>query len=240
MSYPVIGITTMRRVNQAGMPLSSVAEAYVEALLQAGASPLLIPNSLSEQALGEVYSRLDGVLFSGGGDIEPQAFRGENHPTVNGVEADRDQLEIDLLQKLVEDGKPLLGICRGQQLVNVALGGSLFTDIADQVSGAAKHDYYPGWDRDFLAHSVQVEQGTRLAGILGEQEIQVNSFHHQAVRELGAGLIPTAYSPDGILEGIELLDHPFALAVQWHPEWLTAHQLMRALFKAFVQAASSF
>jgi putative glutamine amidotransferase len=240
MSYPVIGITTMRRVNQAGMPLSSVAEAYVEVLLEAGASPLLIPNALSKQALSDVYSRLDGVLFSGGGDIEPGAFRGENHPTVNGVEVDRDQLEIHLLQKLVEDGKPLLGICRGLQLVNVALGGSLFTDIADLVPGAAKHDYYPGWERDYLAHSIQVVDGTQLAGILGEQVIRVNSFHHQAVRELGAGLIPTAYSPDGILEGIELIDHPFALAVQWHPEWLTAQQPMRALFKAFVRAAESF
>jgi putative glutamine amidotransferase len=221
------------------MPLASVAEAYVEALIQAGASPVLIPNALSEGALDELTPRLDGVLFSGGGDIEPEFYNATNNSKVSGVELDRDRLEIYLLEKLVVEGKPLLGICRGQQSINVALGGTLYADIADQVPGSAKHDYYPGWERDYLAHSVEVEAGTRLADILCETEVEVNSFHHQAVEQLAPGLTPTAYSPDGIIEAVELADHPFALAVQWHPEWLTAHHPMRALFRAFVEAASA-
>lgn len=239
MRYPVIGVTTMHRVSQAGMPLVSVAEAYVEGLIQAGASPLLIPNTLSEMALDELIPHLDGVLFSGGGDIEPQFFGAGNHPKVSGVELDRDHLEIYLLQKLLAEGKPVLGICRGLQLINVALGGSLYADIADQVPGSAKHDYYPGWERDYLAHPVQVESGTHLAEILGEKVIRVNSFHHQAVEQLGSGLIPTAFAPDGVIEGIEIVDYPFALAVQWHPEWLMAQKPMRDLFQAFVLAADS-
>jgi putative glutamine amidotransferase len=239
MGVPIIGVTTMRREYQSGMPLASVAEAYVEALIQAGASPVLIPNALSEEALDELTPRLDGVLFSGGGDVDPQFYSTENYSKVSGVELDRDRLEIYLLEMLVSEGTPFLGICRGQQSINVALGGTLYADIADQMPGSAKHDYYPGWERDYLAHSVKVERGSRLADILGESEVEVNSFHHQAVEQLAPGLTPTAYSPDGIIEAVELADHPFALAVQWHPEWLTAHQPMRALFQAFVEAASA-
>lgn len=236
MTYPVICITTMRRENEAGMKLASLAEAYVEALTQAGACPVLLPNALSPEALDALVPRLDGVLFSGGGDIDTDFYQSEDHPKVNGVEIQRDQLEIALLRQQVAEGKPFLGICRGMQLINVALGGSLYADIADQVPGAAKHDYYPGWERDYLAHPVSVDRGTCLAGILGEREVEVNSFHHQAVRQLAPGLAPTAYSPDGIMEACELPDHPFGLAVQWHPEWLTAYAPTRSLFQAFVEA----
>ncbi|MES0361817.1 MAG: gamma-glutamyl-gamma-aminobutyrate hydrolase family protein [Anaerolineales bacterium] len=237
MSYPVIGVTTMRRKNSAGMTLASLAEAYVDALTQAGACPVLIPNALPEAALDELLPRLDGVLFTGGGDIETTYYQEQVHPKVSGVEPDRDRLEIILLKKVVQESKPFLGICRGLQLINVGLGGSLYTDIADQVPGAAKHDYYPDWKRDHLAHPVEVNQDTRLADILGGSEVEVNSLHHQAVRQLAPGLVATASSPDGIIEALELVDHPFGLAVQWHPEWLTAHAAMRALFKAFSDSA---
>jgi len=236
MTYPVIGVTTMRRENSAGMSLVSLAEAYVEALTQAGACPVLIPNALPEVALDGLLSRLNGVLFTGGGDIETNYYQAAAHPKVSGVEPARDQLEINLLKRVVSHGKPFLGICRGLQLINVALGGTLYADIADQVPGADKHDYYPGWERDYLAHSVSVDQETRLAGILGESVVDVNSFHHQAVRQLAPDLVPTAYSPDGIMEACELPDHPFGLAVQWHPEWLTADAPMRGLFQVFVEA----
>jgi putative glutamine amidotransferase len=125
------------------------------------------------------------------------------------------------------------------QLVNVGMGGSLYADIVDQVPGASKHDYFPDWGRDFLAHSVQVHQESKLAAILGEREVEVNSLHHQAVHQLATDLNPTAYSPDGLVEACELPGHPFGLAVQWHPEWLTAHTTMRALFRAFVEAANT-
>lgn len=239
MNYPIIGITTMRRVNQYGMRLSSLAETYVDALQQAGACPVLIPNNIPESALNELLSRLDGVVFSGGGDIDPGFYQAEDHPKVDSVDQQRDRLEISILERVVHEKKPFLGICRGLQLINVGLGGSLYADIAEQVPGAAKHDYYPDWDRDHLAHTVQIQEESKLAAILGQRELQVNSMHHQAVEQLAAGLIPTACSPDGLVEGFELPGHPFGLAVQWHPEWLTAHQPMRALFAAFIKAADS-
>ena len=237
MTYPVIGVTTMRRENPAGMAHTSLAEAYVKALIHAGGCPLLIPSNLDEPAADELLSRLDGVLFSGGGDIDTQFFSAKNHPTVKGVDIERDRVEMYLLEKLVAEGKPFLGICRGLQLVNVGMDGSLYTDIADQVPGAVKHDYYPEWERDHLAHSVEIIPGTQLAGIMGTSVVEVNSLHHQGVHQLAEDLLASAYSPDGLVEAVELPGHPFGLAVQWHPEWLTAHAPMRALFRAFVDAA---
>ena len=239
MTYPVIGVTTMRRENQVGMRLSSLAEAYIEALSQAETCPVLIPNLVPEAALDNLLSRLDGVLFTGGGDIMTSYYQDADHPKVSGVEADRDRLELLILERVVNDGKPFLGICRGLQLINVGLGGTLYADIADQVPGAARHDCYPDWERDYLAHSVEVGQGTRLAGILGEGMVEVNSLHHQAIRELAPDLVATAYSPDGIVEAVEMPDHPYGIAVQWHPEWLTAHNAMRALFADFAGAANN-
>ena len=239
MTYPVIGVTTMRRENQVGMRLSSLAEAYVEALSQAETCPVLIPNLVPEAALDNLLSSLDGVLFTGGGDIETSYYQDADHPKVSGVEADRDRLELLILERVVNDGKPFLGICRGLQLINVGLGGTLYADIADQVPGAARHDCYPDWERDYLAHSVEVGQGTRLAEILGSGVIEVNSLHHQAIRELAPDLVASAYSPDGIVEAVEMPDHPYGIAVQWHPEWLTAHNTMRALFADFAGAANN-
>lgn len=237
MSYPIIGVTTMRTKNSAGTPLASLAEAYVDALIQAGAYPVLIPNAFPETAMQELLPRLDGVLFTGGGDVAVSYYQGQSHPKVRGVEQDRDRLEISLLKKVVDEGKPFLGICRGLQVINVGLGGSLYADIADQVAGADKHDYYPDWRRDHLAHPVELDMDSRLAGILGAGQVEVNSLHHQAIRQVAPDLVATANSPDGIVEAVELPDHPFGLAVQWHPEWLTVHAPMRALFRAFTEAA---
>jgi putative glutamine amidotransferase len=240
MVYPVIGVTTMRRKNQFGMRLSSLAEAYVAALVQAETCPVLIPNLLHEDALDELLPRLDGVVFAGGGDIKTSYYQDVDHAKVSGVEVERDKLELQLLERITDEGKPFLGICRGLQMINVGMGGTLYTDIADQAPGAAKHDYYPDWERDYLAHSVEVASETRLAGILGEGEVEVNSLHHQAIRELAPELKATAYSPDGIVEAVELPDHPYGIAVQWHPEWLTAHQSMRDLFTDFAAAAVKY
>ncbi len=236
MAYPVIGVTTMRRKSKFGMKISSTAEAYVQALVQAGVCPVLIPNQLTEEALQTLISRLDGVVFTGGGDIETSFYQGEDHPKVDGVEADRDRVELNLLEKVVDQGMPFLGICRGLQLINVGLGGTLYADIADQVPGANKHDFYPDWERDYLAHPVEVDPGTKLASIIGDGQVEVNSLHHQSVDKVAADLVVTAIAPDGIIEAIELPDHPFGLAVQWHPEWLTAHKRMRAIFAAFADA----
>jgi putative glutamine amidotransferase len=206
---------------------------------RAGAIPVLIPLGLPEDDLNQLLSSLDGVLFTGGGDIDPALYGGVPHATVHEIDPDRDQMEIHLVRRAVERGGPFLGICRGLQVINVALGGSLYTHIQDQHPNALKHDFFPGHPRNFLAHPIKVDEGTTLAGILDQPVVQVNSLHHQGIHRLAPSLTPSAYAPDGLTEAIELRSHPFGLAVQWHPEWLQDQDEMRALFEAFVQASAN-
>jgi putative glutamine amidotransferase len=239
MSIPLIGITIYRSTNKNGLPINAVNESYIQALIQAGAAPVLIPLNLPEAALQALLDRLDGVLFTGGGDIAPELFGEQLHTRMYDVDTDRDRIEIHLVQALADQQRPFLGICRGIQVINVALGGTLYTDIADQHAGALRHDNYPNIPRDYLAHPVQINETSRLALILGKTGVEVNSLHHQAIRQPAAALTTTAYAPDGIIEAVELPDHPFGVGVQWHPEHLQDYEPMRALFKAFVQAAQS-
>jgi len=239
MPRPLIGITTARLLNKANIHVLSVAEAYVQAVLGAGGLPVLLPLGLDEPTISELLARLDGLLFTGGGDIAPERYGGQPHERVYDVDLDRDRIELSLVDWTARQGKPFLGICRGFQVVNVALGGSLYEDILDQHAGALKHDYFPGYPRDQLVHPVQLTPGSRLASILGQTEVQVNSLHHQGVRQVPGVLTTTALAPDGIPEAVELPGHPFGLAVQWHPEWLQAHAPMRALFRALVEAAEN-
>ena len=238
MTYPVVGVTTMGRKNQYGMRLTSLAEAYVQALTQAGICPVLIPSQMPESAMEDLLERLDGILFTGGGDIAAEFYGGEDHARINGVEKERDRLELLLLQRVVEGGIPFMGICRGLQLINVGLGGNLYADIAQESPASDKHDYYPDWERDYLSHTVEVEEGSQLATILGKASVDVNSLHHQAIHRLAPDLVATAHAPDGIIEAVELPGHPYGLAVQWHPEWLTAYSEMRNLFASFAEATS--
>ena len=234
---PLIGITACHVTTAEGHPAVRILRAYVTAIMEAGGVPLLIPPDLDEPSWRTLLPRLDGVLFSGGADIGLDHFAGEPHPTID-VEADRDALELPLLRAAVQADMPTLGICRGLQVMNVALGGTLYTHILDQLPGALQHDWHDK-PRNTLAHPVRVEEGTRLAEVLGSPLVEVNSLHHQGIKDLAPGLKPTAYTSDGLIEGIELPDRKFALAVQWHPEWMTEHEEMRRLFKAFVEAASS-
>jgi len=236
---PIIGLTTFRALSPYGYQTLSLTEAYVQALDQAGACPVLIPLGLGESALSGLVKRLDGVLFTGGGDVHPERYGSVTHPKVSYVDEDRDRVEIQLLHEVISKELPVMGICRGLQLINVALGGSLYEDIQDQHPEAVKHDYFPGYPRNYLAHPVQVEAGSRIAQILGSASIQVNSLHHQGIRRLASGVKATAVAPDDVIEALELDGYPFGLAVQWHPEWLGEHLAMRSLFAAFVEAAKS-
>jgi putative glutamine amidotransferase len=198
----------------------------------------MIPLGLPEEDLDRIRLKLDGLLLSGGGDIDPAVYGGLPHSTVSEIDPDRDRVELYLARRFVDARRPLLGICRGLQLLNVALGGTLYTDIADQLPGAVAHDLWPGRGHDHDHHMVRIEEETRLAGILGRPMVEVNSLHHQGVRDLAPGLIPTAYAPDGLVEAFELPDHPFGLAVQWHPERLVGERAMPALFEALTRAAA--
>jgi putative glutamine amidotransferase len=236
MSRPLIGITARHAPTAQGLTAVQILRAYVTAIVEAGGAPVLIPPDLPEDGWRSLFNRLDGILFSGGADIGLEHFDGEPHPTVD-VEAARDAIELPLLRAAVDGDKPFLGICRGLQVMNVALGGTLYTHILDQHPNALQHDQSEGKPRTFLAHSVRVEEGTRLAEILGAPLVQVNSLHHQGIKDLAPGLKATAFAPDGLIEGIELPDHRFAIAVQWHPEWMTEHEEMRKLFRMFVEVA---
>lgn len=233
---PIIGITVNRSTDSHGQEIASVTQAYLDAVVQAGGVPTLIPASLGDGGGQALYQRLDGILFSGGGDIAVEYSGGQEHPQVSGVEPLRDTLELSLLRAAVADGKPILGICRGCQLLNVGLGGTLYTHIADQLLGALKHDM-PSNKRTFLAHTVMIEAETGLGAILGEPVLSVNSHHHQGLDAIGSGLRVAGRAPDGLVEAIEISGHPFGLAVQWHPEWLTNQPSMRNLFSRFVMAA---
>lgn len=233
MSIPIIGLTTSRDLANETI---RVNEAYVQGISQAGGIPVLIPLGISEQALAAMAVKLDGILFTGGIDVEPARYGADNqHPKLGEVDKDRDRVELFLYQEITRLGLPFLGICRGIQLVNVAMGGTLYIDIPSQYAGAIQHDYH-GYPRKTLAHSVEVVD-ERLASILGATRQEVTSFHHQAVEKLAPVFKATAYAPDGLIEALELPGYPFGLAVQWHPECMLDEPSMQSLFRAFVMAA---
>jgi putative glutamine amidotransferase len=239
MAYPMIGVTTYQGKNDKNLPVLAILRAYVDALVQANSVPVLIPASLTEESVGVLYEHLNGILLTGGGDIALDRFNGEPHSQIDDVDTERDAIELSLLKAFVLGKKPFLGICRGFQVINVGMGGTLYTNIDDQMPGSQKHDFYPDFPRSYLAHTVNVKSGTHLAEILSETNLSVNSLHHQGAKEIPMVLTPTAYAPDGLVEAVELPDHPFGIAVQWHPEWLTDQPASRRLFRSFVAAASN-
>ena len=210
---------------------------YTRAIAHAGGAPVLLPLVEDQDTLRAVYERLDGVLLPGGGDINPRCYGQTPRPEagVYGVEDLLDHVELALACWALEDGKPLLGICRGQQLLNVACGGTLYQDVHTELEGAEPH--WQEGPRDYLAHPIAVVPDSRLAAALGATDLRVNSLHHQAVAAIAPGFRGVARAPDGVLEGLEHESHPFALAVQFHPEELTpGHSPSARLFTAFVAA----
>lgn len=235
---PVIGITAGHSKNEYDQPTVLLVDAYLQAVIGAGGLPVVVPASLGGEGSSAVYARLDGILFSGGGDIAPERFGAEPHPRITDVDAARDDLELDLLQRAVADGKPFLGICRGFQVVNVGLGGTLYTHLPDQLPGALHHDN-PGNRRHDLVHEVQMEKASRIGKVLAEPRSAVNSHHHQGIRDLAPGLRADGHTKDGLIEVVELAGHPYGWAVQWHPEWLTDLEPTRRLFASFIEACAS-
>jgi putative glutamine amidotransferase len=239
MSLPLIGITTFHTRNpEKGVTYLSVTEAYAAAMREAGGIPVMIPLGLQSDALERLVSWIDGVIFTGGGDIDPDRYGAPPHPLINEVDPARDELELQLVQAAVSRGVPFLGICRGLQTINVAMGGTLYADIQMEHPNALQHACFQDAPRDHLAHEIRIREGSLLADILGAHEARVNSGHHQGILELAPGLEATAFAPDGIIEAVEISGYPFGLAVQWHPEWITALPPMLGLFKALAQAAS--
>jgi len=196
---------------------SRIADAYVNAVVKAGGTPILIPLITNEEALEEIVGRIDGLILSGGGDIYSQFFGEELHPAVESYDLERDRYEIALVKQAVEQQLPVLGICRGSQLINVAFGGNLIQDIPSQVpESTVNHNQEEA--RETATHSVQVNPESMFYQITHAERIMVNSFHHQAVKDVAPGFKAIAWSEDGVIEAIESVEEKAILGVQWHPE----------------------
>jgi putative glutamine amidotransferase len=240
---PVIGISAYREQARWGawdLPAVLLPDRYVAQVAQAGAIPVLLPPMAG---IDEVVGRLDGIVLSGGGDIDPARYGAERSPHCGPANPGRDDAELALLTAAVAARLPILGICRGLQVLNVALGGSLHQHLPDLV-GHEGHSPEPG---GFGTHDVSVAPGSRLASILGRTDLTdhlpvvVPTHHHQAADRLGDGLVATAWAADGTIEAMELdpAQHPFAVAVQWHPEAGDDPSLFRALTAAAARNAAT-
>jgi gamma-glutamyl-gamma-aminobutyrate hydrolase PuuD len=228
---PIIGITSYLVPAAWGawnMEAALVPADYVRAVSAAGGVPLLVPPGSS---LAETLDVVDGLVFSGGSDLDPSLYAAEAHPETNGVVRERDDFELELMRAALERDVPMLAICRGSQVLNVALGGDLEQHVPDRV-GTELHREVPGV---FSEHDVEVVDGTRLASILGDRH-DVKSHHHQGFGALGSGLQEAARAPDGTLEALEDPSRRFTLGVLWHPEAGED----RALFEALVAEAAAY
>ena len=236
---PLIGITTANYTNEYGWDYNIGYTANAKAIVKAGGLPVFVPISIPESAIQAIYDRLDGVLLSGGGDIDPSCYGAEPHPLTAWIDNERDAVELNLVKRSLEDDLPLLGICRGHQMLNVALGGQLVQDVATELQPSVKHDFPLTSSRRDVVHTVTIDEDSRLRDILGDETVQVNSLHHQAVVKAGESAKVIGRSADGLIEAVEIEGKTFAISVQWHPEDLVDnHGSANLLFEAFIQAAS--
>jgi putative glutamine amidotransferase len=241
---PLIGIPTLTdRDAQGHHPVRfSNNTAYSTAVLAGGGIPVLLPLITDRERLRTLYTRLDGLLLPGGVDVDPALYGETALPETESPDPPRDAVELDLLRWALADDLPVLGVCRGHQVLNVALGGTLWQDLARQRPDSLDHrESARKGQRDLLTHPVELAPDSRLAALAGGAgELPVNTLHHQAIRDLGADLRPVAWSPDGLCEGLELPGRAFVLAVQWHPEELVNTQAAAwQLFAAFCAAAAA-
>ncbi|HEY7419510.1 MAG TPA: gamma-glutamyl-gamma-aminobutyrate hydrolase family protein [Ktedonobacteraceae bacterium] len=234
---PLIGIPCHAGLRaETERPIYYNNRTYTQAVEQAGGTPVLIPILDEIESLDTLLPRLDGLLISGGIDVDPCHYDEEPHPLLGETNPQLDKLEMKLIQWALEHRKPTLGICRGMQVMNVALGGTLYQDLNAEISDCLRH---ANWDlpRNKLVHRVDVVAGSRTESVLGVQELMVNSLHHQAVKEPGENVFISGYSEDRVAEILEVSGHPFMMAAQCHPEELYAeHEIWQRLFSAFVRA----
>ncbi len=218
---------------------NDVSNRYTTAILNAGGLPVLIPVEFPITALQYLRESFDGVFLIGGGDVAIERFGGKIHPSISLPNHARDFLEIEITKYAIETVWPILGICRGIQSMNVALGGTLYTDIADQVPNTVRHNCTKETPRNQAVHTVQLKSQSRLGEIYGKTSLDVNSFHHQAIHTVAALFTPVGMTPDGLIEAVEIHDHRFAIGVQWHPECMQDNPDQIKLFAAFVKACQA-
>lgn len=211
---------------------------YTDGIIEAGGIPLVLSLLETEDDIDEIADRLDGFVFSGGQDVDPQYYREPVLKYSNELYPPRDRLETKLLNVVIKRNKPIFGVCRGLQLINVALGGSLYQDINEQMDRDIQILHEQQTNFEYPVHDVWIQKNTQLHDILGTDKIRVNSMHHQGISVLSPKLMATAYSDDGLVEAIEIPEITFGLAVQWHPEFLWREdEKTLNLFKTFVDAS---
>jgi len=231
---PLIGVSGNIHREPPNRDWTFIGNDYLRAVQNAGGIPVMLPWVETEEEAAAVLDRLDGVLISGGVDVDPQLYGEHPHPNNGSVSPERDLAELSYIKVALAKNMPLLGICRGHQMLAVACGGTLWQDIPAQVPGSIKHSQEgPRW---FASHSVTAVPGSRIAELFGG-EFKVNSYHHQAVKDLPAGFVATATAPDGINEAMEHPGYKFCVSVQWHPENFTGRSYsFDKLFQAFIAA----
>ncbi|MBI5684450.1 MAG: gamma-glutamyl-gamma-aminobutyrate hydrolase family protein [Verrucomicrobia bacterium] len=236
---PLIALTPAVQERSGGGLNGCINKEYTDAVLAAGGLPMVLPLTDDEAALAALLAPADGLLLTGGGDVNPALFGGDPaNPKLGSVSRLRDTMELFLTRRLLDEGRrPVLGICRGCQVMNVAAGGTLALDLPSEIGAAVNHSDPRHFE---LVHDVEIVPGTRLHALVGATAIRVNSAHHQAVKDLAPRLRVSARSTrDGVVEAVELDGSQFFLGAQWHPERLhDRHEPSAALFRALVAAAS--
>ena len=228
---PVIGLTLSIENDT-----SFINWRYIKAIQQAGGLMVGIPLWVEEDA-DQLVSMLDGLVLSGGGDLHPHTFGEEPHLKLGAVNSDRDRMELALAKAAIKRGIPIFAICRGHQVLNVALGGTLYQDIYSQNENIYLHSQTA--PRHEATHFIQVSENSLLYKLLGKEKIAVNSFHHQAIKDVAPGVKVTGKANDGIIEAVEIENYPFCLSVQWHPEEMVdaGDEDAQKLFAAFIEAS---
>jgi putative glutamine amidotransferase len=240
---PLIAITCSRKIGGSwgeydpGHFMDYTFSNYSLAVAAAGGAPVLIPAACDQRVLERIFNVAGGLLLSGGPDVHPKFYKEEPMPGLGDIDEPLDRMELAAARLAMQSGLPVLAVCRGIQVLNIALGGTVFQDIASEVPEAIGHRQQAA--KSVATHSVTIERPSLLFDILGRRRIQVNGKHHQAVKDVAEGLQVAARAPDGLVEALFAPAHPFALGVQWHPEGtFETDPFSRKLFAAFTAAAA--
>ncbi|WP_031934535.1 gamma-glutamyl-gamma-aminobutyrate hydrolase family protein [Candidatus Hepatobacter penaei] len=238
MTHPLVGITLdlQEKKSYSQFPWYALCSAYIKALTEAGGLPVALPHQ--SHLIGAYLEHVDGLIISGGDcDVSPKLYGQDDvHPSVQ-MKHTRTSFELAIVRSALILKMPLFGICGGEQVLNVALGGTLFQHIPDDIDHPLAHEQSAPPTES--SHVVDVVSGTKLEAIVKTESFPVNSHHHQAVRDVGPGVVVNAKASDGVIEGIELSDHPFCLGVQWHPEYMVS-DADKKIFQHFVRACTAY
>jgi putative glutamine amidotransferase len=232
---PLIGITLGHNVGSP--PVYELGAAYLQAVTKAGGIPLLLPTSLPHDSLLSLFRQCSGLLLSGGRDVDPLIYQSQPDPRAKGIDHDRDEAEILLIETARANDIPILAICRGIQILNVAMGGTLYPDLMQDHLGAQKHDFYPNLPRDAYRHTIMLSPGNLFQTIMNTDMIRVNSLHHQSIKSPASGLQVIGMAEDGTIEAVVANDGKWIIGVQWHPECLPEDTHAQQLFAAFIETA---